>query len=107
MCIIFTWVNALLKGKELNSQTRKSKVLTFQSTVKALKCNHSNESYTEQYFRMVLLFMLYKMVKILESVDKILKCDQTISSNVLLRYLFSCLFLFLLLLFIYLFDDMI
>ena len=30
---------------------------------------------TEQYFPMVLFIMLYKLVLIFESVDKILKCD--------------------------------
>ena len=30
---------------------------------------------TEQYFRMVLFIMLYKVILTFESVDEILKCD--------------------------------
>ena len=32
---------------------------------------------TEQYFPVVLLFMLYKVVPCFESVDEILKCDHS------------------------------
>ena len=32
---------------------------------------------TEQYFPMVLFFMLYQVVLTFESVDKILKCDHS------------------------------
>ena len=32
---------------------------------------------TEQYFRVVLFIMLYKVVLTLESLDEILKCDQS------------------------------
>ena len=42
-----------------------------------LKCDHSNESYREQYFPVVLFIMLYKMVLTFESVDEILKCDHS------------------------------
>ena len=35
---------------------------------------------TEQYFPVVLLIMLYKMVLTFESVDEILKCDHSIES---------------------------
>ena len=50
-------------------------VLTFVSVYEILKCDHSNESLTEQYFLVVLLIMLYKVVRTFESVDEILKCD--------------------------------
>ena len=33
---------------------------------------------TEQYFLVVLFIMLYKVVPTFESVDEILKCDQTL-----------------------------
>ena len=41
--------------------------------MKILKCGHSKESYftTEQYFPVVLLIMLYKVVLAFESVDQI------------------------------------
>ena len=44
-----------------------------------LKCDHSNELATEQYFPVVLFVTLYKVVLILtfESVDEILKCDHS------------------------------
>ena len=32
---------------------------------------------TEQYFPVVLFIMLYKVVRMLESVDEILKCDHS------------------------------
>ena len=35
---------------------------------------------TEQYFPVVLLIMLYKVVLTFESVDEILKCDHSIES---------------------------
>ena len=35
-------------------------VLTFESVEEILKCDHSNESYTEQYFP-VFLFIIYAM----------------------------------------------
>ena len=49
-------------------------VLTFESVDEILKCDHSNGSYTEQYFPEVLFIMLYKVVLTFESVDEILKC---------------------------------
>jgi len=36
---------------------------------------------TEQYFRVVLFIMLYKVVLTFESVDEILKCDNLNESN--------------------------
>ena len=49
-------------------------VLTFETVVEILKCDHSNESYRAVVSYMV-LFMLYKAVPTFESVDEILKCD--------------------------------
>ena len=37
-------------------------VPTFESVDEILKCDHSNESYSEQYFPVVLFIMLYKVV---------------------------------------------
>ena len=42
---------------------------------------------TEQYFPVVLLIILYKVILPFESVDKILKCDR---SNESYRALLSC-----------------
>ena len=50
-------------------------VLTFEFVDEILKRDHSNESYTEQYFPVVLFIMLYKVVLTFESVYKILKGD--------------------------------
>ena len=50
-------------------------VLTFDSEDEILKCDHSNESYTEQYFPVVLFIMLYNVVLTFESVGEILKCN--------------------------------
>ena len=54
-------------------------VLTFESVNKVLKRDHmhSNESYFEHYFAVVLFIMLYKVVLTFESVDEILKCDHS------------------------------
>ena len=41
---------------------------------KMLNCDHLMKT-TEQYFPVVLFFMLYKVVLTFESVDEILKCD--------------------------------
>jgi len=48
-------------------------VPTFESVDEILKCDHSNESYSEQYFSVMLFIMLYKVVLTFESVDEILK----------------------------------
>ena len=53
---------------------RKSSI-TFESVDEIQKCGHSNESYSEQYFPVVLFKMLYKVVLIFESADEILKCN--------------------------------
>ena len=52
-------------------------VLTLESVDEIRKCDHSNESYREQYFPVVLFIMLYKVVLAFESVDEILKCDHS------------------------------
>ena len=49
-------------------------VLTFDSVDEILKCDHSNQRATEQYFPVVLFIMLYKVVPTFESVNEILKC---------------------------------
>ena len=51
--------------------------LTFESVNEILKCDHSNESYTEQYVPVVLFIMLYKLVLTFDSVDVILQCDHS------------------------------
>ena len=43
-------------------------------------CEHSTKT-TEQYFPVVLLIMLYKVVLSLESADEILKCDRSNESD--------------------------
>ena len=45
--------------------------------------NHSIKV-TEQYFHVVLLIMLYKVVLTFESIDKILTCDQSNVANAIL-----------------------
>ena len=47
---------------------------------------------TEQYFPVVLLITMYKMVLTFESLDKILKCDHSNEnpSSTLLWYCLSC-----------------
>ena len=52
-------------------------VLTFQCVDEILWCDHSNESYSEQYFAVVLFIMLYKVVLTFESVDETLWCDHS------------------------------
>ena len=52
-------------------------VLPFESVDEILKCNLSNESYSEQYFPVVLFTMLYKVVLTFESMGEILKCDHS------------------------------
>ena len=47
-------------------------LLTFESVDEILWCDHSDEA-TEQYFPVVLFFMLYKVVLTFESVDEILQ----------------------------------
>ena len=44
---------------------------------KVLNCDHSNESYPEQYLPVVLFIMLFKVVLTFESEDNILKCDHS------------------------------
>ena len=56
-------------------------VLVFESVHEILKCDHSNESYSEQYVPVVLFIMLYKVVLAFESVHEILKCDHSYESN--------------------------
>ena len=41
------------------------------------KCNDIHIEATEQYFRVVLFIMLYKVVLTFESVHEILKCDHS------------------------------
>ena len=50
-------------------------VLSFESVDEILKCDHSNDSYSEQYFPVLLSGMPYKVLLPFESVDEILKCD--------------------------------
>ena len=47
-----------------------------------LKCDYSNQSYYqyELFFPVVLFIMLYKAFLTFESVDKILKCDNSFES---------------------------
>ena len=52
-------------------------VLTFEFVDEILKCDHSNESYIEQYIPLVLFIMLYKVVLTFEFVDEILTCDHS------------------------------
>ena len=42
-----------------------------------LKFDHSNESYTEQYFPMVLFIMMCKVVLTFAFVVEMLKCDHS------------------------------
>ena len=51
-------------------------VLTFESVVEILKCDHSNESYWH-VFPVVLFIMLCKVVLTFESVVEILKSDHS------------------------------
>ena len=50
---------------------------TFESGDKVLRFDHSNESYCEQSFSVVLFIMLYKVVLTFESVGGILKYDHS------------------------------
>ena len=52
-------------------------VLTFGFVDQILRCDHSNESLSEQYFPVVLFIMLYKVVLTFGFVDEILKCDNS------------------------------
>ena len=52
-------------------------VLSFTSVEETAKCDHSNESYTEQYFPVILFIMLYKVVLTFTSVDETPKCDHS------------------------------
>ena len=52
-------------------------VISFEFVNEILKCDHSNESYTEQYVPVVLFIMLYKVVLSFEFVNEILKCDHS------------------------------
>jgi len=52
-------------------------VISFEFVNEILKCDHSNESYTEQYVPVVLFIMLYKVVLTFEFVNEILKCDHS------------------------------
>ena len=47
-------------------------VLSFESEEEILKCDHSYEMATEQYFPAVLFIMLYKVVLTFESGQEIL-----------------------------------
>ena len=47
---------------------------------------YSNEIFSGQYFPVVLLIMLYKVVLAFESVDEILKCDHSNESHWAVRY---------------------
>ena len=52
-------------------------VLTFKSVDETLVCDHSNESYMELYFHVVLFITLYKVVLAFKSVDEKLMCDHS------------------------------
>ena len=53
-------------------------VQAFESAVdEILKCDHSNDLASEQYFPVVLFIMLHKVVLTIESVDEILKSDHS------------------------------
>ena len=49
-------------------------VLTFKSVDETLVCDHSNESYIKQFFRVILFNILYKVVLTFKSVNKTLVC---------------------------------
>ena len=51
-------------------------ILTFEPVDEILKCDIQMKA-TEQYFPLVLLIMLYKVVLTFEPVDEILKCDHS------------------------------
>ena len=55
--------------------------LTFEFVNEILCCDHSNESYWTEYFPVVLLIMLYKVVLTFKSVDEILKCDHSMTAT--------------------------
>lgn len=44
---------------------------------KILKCDRSNECYTEHYFHVVLFMKLHKLVLTFEFMGEILKCDHS------------------------------
>ena len=51
-------------------------IQAFGSVDKILNCDHSNESYSEQYFPVAVFVTLYKVdVLPFESMDVTLKCD--------------------------------
>ena len=52
-------------------------MFSFESVDDILKCEDTNDNYTEQFFSVVLFIMLYKVVLTFESVDEILKCDHS------------------------------
>ena len=55
--------------------------LTFESVDEMIKCDHSDESYTEQYFPVVLFIMLYMVNLTLQSKADILKCNRSHESG--------------------------
>ena len=55
--------------------------LTFEFVNEILCCDHSNESYWTEYFPVVLIIMLYKVVLTVKSVDEILKCDHSMTAT--------------------------
>jgi len=52
-------------------------ILTSESVNEILKCERSNESYTEHCFPVVLFITLYNGILTFESVDKIPNCDRS------------------------------
>ena len=66
--VVFIWFIMLYKV-----------VLTLKSVdeTPVYMCDHSNESYSEQYFHVVLFIMLYKVVLTFKSVDETLVCDHS------------------------------
>ena len=55
--------------------------LPFESVGEMIKCDHSNESYTEQYFPVMLFIMLYMVNVTLQSKADILKCNRSHESS--------------------------
>ena len=53
------------------------RITTEKPMDEVLKCDHSDESYTERYFPVVLFIMLYKVVQAFESLDEILTCHHS------------------------------
>ena len=52
-------------------------IVTFQCVNEILWCYNSNESYSKQYFPVVLFILLYKVVLTFETVEEILWCDHS------------------------------